>query len=85
MQRAAAFLDEALHDVQSQPCALPRVFRGEVGLENLWATPRGNAGPLSLTVNPHQRHVLEIFHIQSRSPGASLKDARSSGSSTARQ
>src|ERR1017187_1638703 len=65
VQRAAAFLDEPLDDIEAKAGPLPRAFGGEVRLKNFRQHFRRN--PRAVVAHPevHQpRGVFEIFHVQ---------------------
>ena len=65
VERAVAFFDKPLDDVQAEAGSLSRPFGGEVRLENFRQHLRRNARPVVPHPQFHQRRgVLEAFHVQ---------------------
>ena len=80
MQRAIAFLDEPLDDVESKPGALTRPLVVKYGWKIFGSTSGGMPGPVSVTENFTSGAVLSMPSMfSSRSFGLSLIFRRSSG------
>src|SRR6478736_1073535 len=77
VQRAATFLDESLHDVQSQTGALAGILGREVGLKNLGQEVRRDARAVVADGQADQRgEVVEILHVQQSFAGHVFETAQ---------